>query len=126
MVRRYAISIGPCTLRLLTKALESLNMEVESPVEVSTGVVDGVKTIRVELVKSRKSCIEALVRVSYRVGGGSKCWSDLYLLALSPEGNVLKVDVRRISGVGRTDPDSIVDSLARAITLLQAREEFRV
>lgn len=120
-MRIYSLNIAP-RLKSLVRALEKLDsLSLKGPLEAGGRVVEGTRRLHVDYVRVRRSSVEALIRVSYDVGAG-KCWSDVYLFSVTPWDNKVVILVRRVSGIGRTDPDFMVEELLRALTSEGARE----
>jgi len=119
-MRIYSLNMTPHP-QLLIKALEKLDsLALRGPVEVGGEVVEGTRELRVDYVKRWETSIEALIRISYAVRAG-KCWSDVYLFRLTPRGSEVIILVKRISGMGRTDPDFVIDELLRVLASEAAR-----
>ncbi|MCD6357624.1 MAG: hypothetical protein J7L75_03495 [Thermoproteales archaeon] len=119
-MRVYSLNVAPRP-QLLIKALEKLDsLTLSGPVEVGDEVMNGVRRLCIDYVKRREASVEALIRISYAVEAG-KCWSDVYLFTLSPRGSTVVVLVKRISGMGRTDPDFVIDELLRVLASEAAR-----
>lgn len=114
-VYRLRGAYDPDVVEACLRALDA--QEFPSPVEAGDATEEGIRVVRLELVERRGAALRALVRVSYKLSG-RRVWSDLYQLELAPHAGELEAVVRRISGVGRTDPDFLVDALMRSLTKL--------
>ncbi|MEM1509096.1 MAG: hypothetical protein QW291_04440 [Thermofilaceae archaeon] len=91
----------------IAEALWSLNSKYSNA--LSEGSEDS-KVIRVEYVKKTGERLEALIRVIYKSRLGKR-WSDSYVLTFTQLDSGTMVTAKRISGIGRVDPDFIVECL---------------
>jgi len=104
-VRLYTFRVAG-GLPALERALSTLG-------SLSRSFQDGsIRTVRLEHVKVGSAHLEALVRVSCKIGG-QRLWSDLYRLVFREQGSAVVAAVHHISGVGRTDPDFLIDLLLK-------------
>lgn len=109
-MRKYSLSL-PCSVSELRKAL----LELDSRRYPLSTEAEGARLLKVEYVEESGDRLNALVRVIYRLQG-RKCWSDLYNLAIEPSGELsVLIAVKRISGIGRTDPDFLITELVRRL-----------
>lgn len=92
----------------MKEALKGLNSWVYSDSQGHT------KVISVMHVKMLPGHLDALIRVSHKPMG-RRVWSDLYRFEFQQIGDEIVVVAQRISGIGRTDPDFIIDSLLKLI-----------
>ncbi len=90
----------------MESALRALDSELHPDPD---GVV---RVLRVERVRVVPGLVEALIRVSYKLPG-KRAWSDLYRFEFQEAGGEVIGVAHRISGIGRVDPDFIVDRLLK-------------
>jgi hypothetical protein len=83
-------------------------------------VEEGVRVVKLERLEFGTSSARALVRVSYKAKG-LKMWSDLYDFEFTVTAGGVVVTVRRVSGLGRTDPEFIVGEITRLLTQGESR-----
>lgn len=108
----YAISVagGLPAVRDALAALDSwMHLDAEG----------GARVIRVERLRNAPGLLEALVRVSYKARK-RRAWSDLYRFEFQQAGSEVTVVAHHVSGMGRTDPDFLVDLLLRRLALQTA------
>lgn len=75
---------------------------------------EDVKVIKVEYVKKTGEQLEALIRVAYKSKLGKR-WSDSYVLTFTQLDSGTMVTAKRISGIGRVDPDFILECLITSL-----------
>lgn len=115
-MRIYTLNVA-CDLEVIKEALLALNSrEYSVPIGQSSGEDQATRVLLVERVSITSGSALALVKISYRVQG-RKYWSDLYWIEIKSENNCMIATVRRISGVGRTDPDFIINELLKYIVV---------
>ncbi|MCS7105508.1 MAG: hypothetical protein NZ954_08135 [Thermofilaceae archaeon] len=113
-MRTYTLNVI-CDPEVIKEALLALNLrEYSVPLGQNSGEDRATRVLTVEHTSTASSLVKALVKISYRVQG-RKYWSDLYWIEIKSENNCMIATVRRISGVGRTDPDFIIDELLKYI-----------
>lgn len=94
----------------MKEALEALDSWIHVDPE------GGVRVLKIERIRAAPGILEALVRISYKARP-RRAWSDLFMLELQQAGAELTLVVHRVSGLGRTDPDFLVDCLAKRLAL---------
>ncbi|MEM0344514.1 MAG: hypothetical protein QXP94_00610 [Thermofilaceae archaeon] len=107
---RFYKLINPGGLQAVKAALEALDSWVQADSE------GGVRVVKIERIRTTPGMLEALVRISYKARS-RRAWSDLFMLEAQQVGLEVFLEVHRISGIGRTDPDFLVDSLAKRLAL---------
>lgn len=113
-MRCYKLST-PGGLQAVKEALEALDSWIHADSE------GGVRVVKIERIRTAPGILEALVRISYK-SSIRRTWSDLFMLELQQAGSELILVIQRISGMGRTDPDFLVDCLSKRLAL-QAPDE---
>jgi len=103
---------SPSSLREALRALDS--RELWGPLDSERAIEEGFRVVKLERLEVGASSVEALVRVSYKAKG-RKLWSDLYDFRFTVTADGVVVTVKRVSGLGRTDPDFIVSEVARLL-----------
>ena len=106
-MRVYTINVSG-GLHALKEALKGLDAWTYSDAEGCINV------IRVERVKALPGHLDALIKVTHRPVG-RRMWSDLYRFEFQQVGAEIVVVAQRISGMGRTDPDFIIDALLKLV-----------
>ncbi len=113
-VRTYKLGFAR-DLSSIEAALRALDSRgLWGPLDSERSAEECLRVVKLERLKAGTASLEALIRVSYRVKG-RKLWSDLYDLRIAVAADGAVVIVKRISGLGRTDPDFIVGELARLL-----------
>jgi len=121
-MRRYVLNVKQRSLHHLAKAVKGLDKLTATVVlDADNGVQYAERMVKVESVRMGDGFIEALVKISYRARA-AKYWSDVYLLRLQPGFEGIVVELARCSGLGRTDPDLVVDMLARLLAVTNLRD----
>jgi len=119
-VRVYRLKLAR-DLRSIEAALRALDSrEIRGPLDSGRDVEEGVRVVKLERLEFGTSSARALVRVSYKAKG-LKMWSDLYDFEFTVTAGGVVVTVRRVSGLGRTDPEFIVGEIARLLTQGESR-----
>jgi hypothetical protein len=113
-VRVYQLQ-APSSLDAVEAALKALDARsFTGPLDAGCGLEEGVRIVKIERLERNAGSVGALIRVLYKVEK-RKLWSDLYDFKFTVNAGELEVSVRRVSGLGRTDPDFIVNELARVL-----------
>jgi len=116
-MRRYVLNIKRADSQRVAEALKSLDGHSSSIlIDTSRGFQRGERRLSVEKLMVEAGHVEALIRVSY-ILSNAKCWSDVYRLDALPHAETLLIVVKRLSGMGRTDPDLIIDLIARFLAM---------
>jgi|GEM_PF-1246322 len=113
-VRVYKLKAPP-SLDAIEAALKALDSRsFTGPLDAGCGLEEGVRIVKLERLERNACSVGALIRVLYKVEK-RKLWSDLYDFKFSTNAGELEVFVKRVSGLGRTDPDFVVGELTRVL-----------
>lgn len=116
----------PSSLDAVEHALRTLDSRAfPGPLDAGCTTEEGVRIVKLERLERSASSIEALIKISYKTGK-RKLWSDLYVFKFVAVAGELEVAARRVSGLGRTDPDFIIDLLARTLAQQSATSALRL
>ena len=113
-MRVYKLKV-PSSLDAVETALKALDSRsFTGPLDAGCNLEEGIRIVKLERLERITGSVKALIRVLYKVEK-RKLWSDLYDFKFAINAGELEVFVRRISGLGRTDPDFVVSELTRVL-----------
>ncbi len=116
-MRRYFLSPS-WSFTAIAEALHSFNYANAASESVGDG---DAKIIKVEYVKEVGERLEALIRIVHKSKLGKR-WSDSYVFTFTRLDSGTVVTARRVSGVGRVDPDFIVERLVTCLITKKSLE----
>lgn len=118
-MRRYFLSPS-WSFTAIAEALHSFNYKYANAASESVGDSD-TKVIRVEYVKEVGGRLEAFIRIVHKSKLGKR-WSDSYVFTFARLDSGTVVTAKRVSGVGRVDPDFIIERLVTCLIAMRSPE----